>query len=153
MDHQNGFVAIQCGGWRWESDKVSKRRCGSRARSCQSRRDILIYTRLNALLDAADFDRFVESQCAKFYAPVMRRSSLAPGRYFQLLLVGYFEGIDSERGIAWRASDSLALPDAGRSRFPLAPTHGGGALVAVTDHHHRLLLTGDHFHYGPLSPS
>ena len=67
------------------------------------------YARLNALLDAADFDRFVEGQCAKFYAPVMGRPSLAPGRYFRLLLVGYFEGIDSERGIAWRASDSLAV--------------------------------------------
>ena len=67
------------------------------------------YTRLNALLDADDFDGFVEGQCARFYAPVMGRPSLAPGRYFRLLLVGYFEGIDSERGIAWRASDSLAV--------------------------------------------
>src|ERR1700685_3548168 len=67
------------------------------------------YTRLSALLDADDFDRFVEEQCAKFYAPVMGRPSLAPGRYFRLLLIGYFEGIDSERGIAWRANDSLAL--------------------------------------------
>src|ERR1035441_5441936 len=66
------------------------------------------YTRLNALLDAADFDRFVEGQCAQFYAPVMGRPSRAPGRYFRLLLV-YFEGIDSERGIAWRATDSLAV--------------------------------------------
>ena len=49
------------------------------------------YTRLNALLDAADFDRFVEGRCARFYAPVMGRPSLAPGRYFRLLLVGYFE--------------------------------------------------------------
>src|ERR1700675_1757464 len=67
------------------------------------------YTRLNALLDADNFDRFAEDQCARFYAPVMGRPSLAPGRYFRLLLVGYFEGIDSERGIAWRASDSLAV--------------------------------------------
>src|SRR5277367_1027744 len=67
------------------------------------------YTRLNALLDAADFDEFVEGQCMRFYASVMGRPSLAPGRYFRLLLVGYFEGIDSERGIAWRASDSLAV--------------------------------------------
>ena len=67
------------------------------------------YTRLNALLDADDFDRFVEGQCARFYAPMMGRPSLMPGRYFRLLLVGYFEGIDSERGIAWRASDSLAV--------------------------------------------
>src|SRR6185312_6040307 len=67
------------------------------------------YTRLNALLEAADCDRFVEGQWARFYAPVMGRPSLAPGRYFRLLLIGYFEGIDSERGIAWRAADSLAL--------------------------------------------
>jgi len=67
------------------------------------------YTRLNALLDAADFDRFVEGQCASFYAPVMGRPGLPPGRYFRLLLVGYFEGIDAERGIAWRATDSLAI--------------------------------------------
>src|ERR1700682_4232375 len=58
--------------------------------------------------NAADFDRFVEGLCARFYAPVMGRPSLAPGWYFRLLLVG-FEGIDSERGTAWRASDSLAV--------------------------------------------
>ncbi len=67
------------------------------------------YTRLNALLDAQDFDRFVEKKCRGFYASVMGRPSLAPGRYFRLLLLGYFEGIDSERGIAWRATDSLAI--------------------------------------------
>ena len=67
------------------------------------------YVRLNAVLDTHDFDRFVEGQCRKFYAKVMGRPSLTPGRYFRLLLVGYFEGIDSERGIAWRASDSLAV--------------------------------------------
>src|SRR5271167_458256 len=67
------------------------------------------YTRLNALLDADDFDGFVEGQCARFYAPVMGRPSLAPGRYFRLLLIGYFEGLDAERGIPWRATDSLAL--------------------------------------------
>ena len=67
------------------------------------------YVRLNAILDAAHFDRVVEAQCAQFYAPVMGRPSLTPGRYFRLLLVGYFEGIDSERGIAWRTADSLAV--------------------------------------------
>jgi transposase len=67
------------------------------------------YTRLNAALDAAGFDAFVEEQCGQFYAPVMGRPGLPPGRYFRLLLVGYFEGIDSERGIAWRAADSLAV--------------------------------------------
>jgi len=67
------------------------------------------YTRLNALLETHDFDRFVEDLCRGFYARVMGRPSLAPGRYFRLFMVGYFEGIDSERGIAWRATDSLAI--------------------------------------------
>src|SRR5206468_2015390 len=67
------------------------------------------FARLNALLDANDFDRFVEKKCQSFYAKVMGRPSLTPGRYFRLLLLGYFEGIDSERGIAWRATDSLAI--------------------------------------------
>ena len=67
------------------------------------------YARLNTVLDTAHFDEFVEARCASFYAPVMGRPSLTPGRYFRLLLVGYFEGIDSERGIAWRAADSLAV--------------------------------------------
>ena len=67
------------------------------------------YARLNALLDAQDFDRFVEQKCKGFYPSAMGRPSLTPGRYFRLLLLGYFEGIDSERGIAWRATDSLAV--------------------------------------------
>ena len=67
------------------------------------------YARLTAVLEAHDFDRFVEDLCRRFYAPVMGRPSLTPGRYFRLLLVGYFEGIDAERGIAWRATDSLAI--------------------------------------------
>ena len=57
----------------------------------------------------ARFRRFVEGPCRTFYAEIMGRPSLTPGRYFRLLLVGYFEGIDSERGIAWRATDSLAI--------------------------------------------
>ncbi len=67
------------------------------------------YVRLNAILDEAGFDRFAEEQCRPFYAAVMGRPSLPPGRYFRLLLLGYFEGLDSERGIAWRAADSLAV--------------------------------------------
>jgi transposase len=66
------------------------------------------YQRLNAILDAHGFDDFVEAQCASFYA-THGRPSLTPGTYFRLLLIGYFEGIDSERGIAWRTADSLAL--------------------------------------------
>ena len=68
------------------------------------------YTRLNEVLDAHGFDRFVEDQCRPFYAAVLGRPSLPPGQYFRLLLVGYFEGIDAERGIAWRAADFLARP-------------------------------------------
>jgi transposase len=67
------------------------------------------YERVNAILEAHGFDRFVEGLCRRFYAPVMGRPGLPPGQYFRLLLVGYFEGIDAERGIAWRAADSLAV--------------------------------------------
>jgi transposase len=67
------------------------------------------YQRLNQALDAHGFDEFVEAQCAPFYAAKLGRPSLTPGMYFRLLLIGYFEGIDSERGIAWRTADSLAL--------------------------------------------
>ena len=67
------------------------------------------YERLNRVLDDAGFDAFVEAQCASFYADGVGRPSLAPGRYFRLLLLGYFEGLDSERAIAWRAADSLSI--------------------------------------------
>jgi len=67
------------------------------------------YEKLNQVLAADGFDAFVEGLCQKFYAPTMGRPSLEPGRYFRLLLLGYFEGIDSERGIAWRCGDSLSL--------------------------------------------
>ena len=67
------------------------------------------YERLNAVLDAEGFDRFVEPCCAKFYAPQFGRPSLTPGIYFRSLLIGYIEGIGAERGIAWQMADSLAL--------------------------------------------
>ena len=67
------------------------------------------YQRLNQVLEERGFDAFVEGQCERFYAEAMGRPSLTPGRYFRLLLIGYVEGIEGERGIAWRASDSLAL--------------------------------------------
>src|ERR1035437_9679474 len=67
------------------------------------------YERLNELLERAGFDAFVEELCRRFYAPKMGRPSLAPGVYFRLLLIGYFEGLEGERGMAWRASDSLGL--------------------------------------------
>jgi transposase len=67
------------------------------------------YQRLNELLEAEKFDEFVERRCAKFYAAKYGRPSLTPGIYFRSLLLGYFEGIDSERGIAWQLADSLGL--------------------------------------------
>jgi transposase len=67
------------------------------------------YAKLNEVLAGWKFDEFVEGLCAKFYEEKIGRPSLAPGKYFRLLLIGYFEGIDSERGIAWRCSDSLSL--------------------------------------------
>jgi transposase len=69
------------------------------------------YRALDGVLREHGFDRYVEELCERFYAPVMGRPSLAPGNYFRCLLVGYFEGIDSERGIAWRIADSLSLRD------------------------------------------
>jgi transposase len=69
------------------------------------------YRRLNQLLAEHGFDDFVEAESAGFYAETMGRPGLPPGIYFRLLLIGYFEGIDAERGIAWRAEDSLALRD------------------------------------------
>ena len=67
------------------------------------------YTRLNHILEKADFDGYVESLCQRFYADEIARPSLPPGRYFRVLLLGYFEGLDSERAITWRAADSLSV--------------------------------------------
>ena len=67
------------------------------------------YKRLNRILEQNGFDEYVEQRCESFYAPTMGRPSLAPGMYFRVLMLGYFEGIDSERGIAWRAADSLSV--------------------------------------------
>jgi len=69
------------------------------------------YRRLNVILAQNEFDEFVERISAMFYAAKMGRPGLIPGIYFRLLLIGYFEGLDSERGIAWRTADSLALRD------------------------------------------
>ena len=69
------------------------------------------YLQLNALLAEAGFDRWIERRCRRFYEQQEKRGkpSLPPGVYFRMLLIGYFEGIDSQRGIAWRCSDSLSL--------------------------------------------
>ena len=64
------------------------------------------YDRLQDLLREAGFDAFVEGACKPYYPPRMGAPSLPPGRYFRMHMIGYFEGIDSERGIAWRCADS-----------------------------------------------
>jgi transposase len=67
------------------------------------------YDRLNRLLREHGFDRKVEHLCRRYYKGPRGRPSMAPGVYFRMLLIGYFEGLDSERGIAWRVADSLSL--------------------------------------------
>ncbi|HEX5851969.1 MAG TPA: transposase [Solirubrobacteraceae bacterium] len=67
------------------------------------------YKRLNQVLAANSFDAFVEAACRRFYAEKLGRPSLQPGRYFRLMLLGYFEGLGAERAMAWRAADSLAI--------------------------------------------
>src|SRR4051794_31604537 len=67
------------------------------------------YDRLQAVLVGAGFDGFAEKECAAYYAGKRGRPSIPPGRYFRMHLVGYFEGIDSERGLEWRCADSLSL--------------------------------------------
>jgi transposase len=67
------------------------------------------YRKLEANLKEAGFDRFCEEECKQYYADGVGRPSLVPGVYFRLMLIGFFEGIDSERGIAWRVADSLSL--------------------------------------------
>ncbi|MFN3327146.1 MAG: transposase [Bryobacteraceae bacterium] len=69
------------------------------------------YSKVNEVLDRHKVDRRLEHLCRRFYKPVLGRPSMAPGVYFRLLLIGFFEGIDSERGIAWRVADSLSLRD------------------------------------------
>ena len=69
----------------------------------------VFYRKLNELLADAGFDRFVEELCRPHYHATMGRPGIPPGVYFRMLLVGYFEGLGSQRGIAWRCADSLSL--------------------------------------------
>ena len=78
------------------------------------------YAQLNQILDQHDFDGYVEGLCHRFYADD-GRPGLPPGRYFRLLLIGYFEGLDAERAIAWRAADSFALREFLGLVLPEAP--------------------------------
>src|SRR5262245_13327569 len=90
------------------------------------------YTQLNLILNQHDFDAYVEGLCERFYADE-GRPGLPPGRYFRLLLIGYFEGLDAERAIAWRAADSFALREF--SRLGVA----GGATRSFDDLPHASL--------------
>jgi transposase len=72
----------------------------------------VFYDVVNEILKAEGFDAFVEQECGQFYkSESIGRPSIAPGVYFRMVMIGYFEGIDSERGIAWRCADSLSLKD------------------------------------------
>jgi transposase len=71
----------------------------------------VFYEKLNSLLNEADFDRYVEELCRDYYAEDSGRESIPPGVYFRMLFVGYFEELNSQRGIAWRCSDSFSLRD------------------------------------------
>ena len=77
----------------------------------------VFYEKLNEVLAAGGFDAWVEKQCLPYYG-TKGRPSIPPGVYFRMLLVGYFEGIGSQRGISWRCADSLSL-----RRFLGVPLH------------------------------
>jgi len=88
------------------------------------------YQKLNQLLDEGGFDEFVESLCRPFYAAHLGRPGIPPGVYFRMLLVGYFEGIDSQRGIAWRCADSLSLKSfLGHSLAEATPEHSSLTVI------------------------
>ena len=84
----------------------------------------VFFRRLNQVLAEADFDRRVEALCEPHYARGVGRPGIPPGVYFRMLLVGYFEGIASQRGIAWRCADSLSLREfLGLSATESSPDH------------------------------
>jgi transposase len=90
----------------------------------------VFYRKLNAILRDAGFDRWVEDLCQPYYAETQGRPGIPPGTYFRMLLIGYFEGIGSQRGIAWRCSDSLSLREF--LRIPLtedSPDHSTLSVV------------------------
>jgi len=93
-----------------------KKRSGSRQETLWIAHDSVarspghpFYEKLDSVLNDEGFDRFVETACESYYAKAKGRPSIAPGVYFRMLMIGYFERIDSERGICWRCADSLSL--------------------------------------------
>jgi transposase len=85
------------------------------------------YTKLNEVLASAGFDEFVEGLCVQYYKQG-GRPSIPPGVYFRMLLIGYFEGLDSQRGIAWRCADSLGL----RAFLGIGPTEATPVHASMT---------------------
>ena len=125
--------------------RLSRRLTGGTGRQKSERQDALwvatdeiakgpghpFYTRLNAMFAKAGFDRWVEKRCQRFYAKE-GRPGIPPGVYFRMLMIGYFEGLESERGIAWRCADSLTLRAWAREpsspkRYPRDPSFVGAA--------------------------
>ena len=111
----------------------------------------VFYRKLNQLLDEAQFDRSVEELSRPYYCEGVGRRSIPPGVYFRMLLVGYFEGITSQRGIAWRCSDSLSL----REFLGLAPTDESPDHSSLTrvrdrlpDEVHAAVFEIDEFRFG-----
>jgi len=127
-------VLVVYTAWPWEPGRSGSGRkiFGSSAARSWAPRRMPFYDRLNEILDQHHFDRNVEHLCRRYYKGPLGRPSITPGVYFRTLLLGYFEGIDSERGIAWRLADSLSM-----RRFiayalteatpitPASPGHGG----------------------------
>ena len=96
----------------------------------------VFYRKLNEVLAEAEFDHQLEELCRPYYAQTLGRKSIAPGTYFRMLLIGYFEGIGSQRGIAWRCSDSLSL----REFLGLAATESSPDHSSLTRIRERLPL-------------
>lgn len=94
----------------------------------------VFYEKLNAVLEAGGFDRFVEDLCETHYTADVGRPSIPPGVYFRMLFVGYFEGLDSQRAIAWRCADSLSL----RTFLRIDLSHGTPEHSSMTNTRKRL---------------
>jgi transposase len=88
---------------------------------------------LNRVLDQRDVDTCIERLCQRFKAEGIRRSGLPPERCFWLLLIGSFEGVDAERAIAWRATDSFALREFVGVVLPEAPPRHSTSRARTTD--------------------
>jgi len=115
----------------------------------------VFHDRLQAELVTAGFDDFVEELCTPYYAARRGRPSLPPGRYFRMLLVGYFEGINSERGLVWRCANSLSLRELLRlgDREPVPPLIRSAAQPWLSCTRARLPLKRRYGHSSSATPA